>query len=141
MRHMELKIPLIHSHRELKVKKWRYTDNSNIQKPNEFLILQTDEARDHFLFCVYCVCFATNGNKNKLCNEGVSIYNMNNLRTFINNHMDTLCHQKSESEYFNHNEISNSVQLAPSEFEKIEKNRFIVNEILETLMHLITNSK
>lgn len=138
---MECQIGFIENKKELQSKKWLYNQDKNEAKLNQYLILQCDETAEYYLFCAYCVCFTSSGAKSQVANGGLRIKGAKDVRKLINNHLDTLSHQKSEKEYFDYRGVVTFEHLEPSRLEKIEKNRFIVNEVLETLMHLISNSK
>lgn len=135
---MERSIPLIESKKELKIKSWLYTIDKCMKKRNEYLILQHDEALEYYLFCVYCVCYGSDL-RSRLSNKGIKIKQAVNIRRTISEHIDSLAHQKCHQEHFrDKKEVDNRLT---SEYERIQNNRFIVNEVIETLVHLITNSR
>lgn len=138
---MERNVPLIETKSELKVKSWLYKVDKGVKKRNDFLVLQKDDGSVYHLFCVYCVCFASDL-KSRLSNKGIQIKEATNVRRTINDHIDSNAHQKCENEYLKpEEEIVVCENPFSSEYERIQNNRFIANEVLETLVHLITSSE
>lgn len=138
---MEQRVGFLESRKEMKTKLWLYTQRDSSKKQNQFLILQHDETQDYYLFCVYCVCFGSKCSKGRLSDQGIQIKQAKDLRGIVTNHQDTLIHTNSEKEYLSCDNLADQQEIISMEFERIERNRFIVNEVIEALMHLITNSK
>lgn len=130
-------ISLIEKQKDLKTSQWLYSFHGGVKSRNKFLILQCDEQSEYYLFCIYCVCFGTNVSRGQLSDEGIRIENRQGLRKLVNYHVDSANHQKAEKEYNGIYEY----ETPNTDFERIEKNRFIVNEVIETIMQLITDSK
>lgn len=136
---MQRSLPLIENKTDLKLKSWMYTNNKGVKTQNNFLILQRDEneTSKYYLFCIYCVCFGSSS-RSRLSSNGIIIEEAVYIRRTISEHVDSSAHQKCEKEYLS--DVPMLGELSPSEYEGIENNRFIVNEVLETLVHIISSS-